>query len=84
MTRIEIYTKDWCSYCRAAKTLLDQRGIEYEETDVTKDEEQEALMLARSSRRSVPQIFIDGVHLGGFDELVALDRQAKLTRGADF
>ncbi len=84
MTRIEIYTKDWCSYCRAAKNLLDQRGIEYEEIDVTKDEEQEAVMLARSLRRSVPQIFIDGVHLGGFDELAALDREGKLTSGVDF
>ena len=75
---IEIYSKDWCPYCDRAKTLLTARGLEYTEIDVTIDTEREAEMRARSQRRSVPQIFVDGDHVGGFDDLAALDAQGGL------
>jgi len=66
MARIELYTTDWCGYCTRAKQLLRAKGVEYDEIDVTEDTEQEAMMRVRSSRRTVPQIFIDGAHVGGF------------------
>ena len=75
MMNIEIYSKDWCPYCDRAKTLLTDRGLEYTEIDVTNDAEREAEMRARSQRRSVPQIFVDGDHVGGFDDLATLDAQ---------
>ena len=83
MRRIEIYTKDWCRHCVSAKALLRNKGFAYEEIDVTDDAEQEEVMQTRSARRSVPQIFVDGVHLGGFDKLVALDSVAGSTRHLD-
>ena len=78
MKQIEVYSKDWCPYCDRAKTLLTARGLEYVEIDVTNDPEREAQIRTRSGRRSVPQIFIDGEHVGGFDDLTALDSQGGL------
>jgi len=80
MAEVEIYTKDWCPYCHGAKALLEDKGIEFAEIDVTQDEAQEAVMRTRSARRTVPQVFIDGVHVGGFDDLVELDRAGALYR----
>ena len=71
MANIEIYTKDWCPFCERAKSLLDQKGLDYVEFDVTHDGDLETEMRNRSSRRSVPQIFIGGQHVGGFDDLSA-------------
>ena len=71
MTRIEIYTKSWCPYCHSAKALLDKKGLDYLEYDVTNDQTREAEMQDRAQRTSVPQIFVDGSHLGGFDDLTA-------------
>ena len=73
MTEIEIYTKDWCSYCKRAKALLRSKDLPYKEIDVTHDAEREQEMIHRAQRRSVPQIFIDGVHVGGSDDLAALN-----------
>jgi len=78
MTQIEIYTKDWCQYCKRAKTLLRSKGLLYEEIDVTHDAKFEQEMIHRSQRRSVPQIFIDGVHIGGSDDLSALNARGEL------
>ncbi len=78
MANIEIYTKDWCSFCKGAKSLLDQKGLDYTELDVTHNHDLETEMQNRSNRRSVPQIFVDGHHIGGFDDLRALERSRSL------
>ncbi len=69
MANIEIYTKDWCSFCKGAKSLLNQNRLKYVERDVTHNRDLETEMQNRSNRRTVPQIFVDGHHIGGFDEL---------------
>jgi glutaredoxin 3 len=69
---IEIYTGRNCGYCRAAKALLDARGLNYAETDITLNEEKRLEMMERSQRRTIPQIFIDGRSIGGFVELTQL------------
>ncbi|MES2626348.1 MAG: glutaredoxin 3 [Pseudomonadota bacterium] len=79
MSEIIIYTKDWCGYCSAAKSLLKQLKLSYKEIDVTYDHAQYAEMLKISSgRTSVPQIFIDGVGIGGYTDLSRLVRENKL------
>ena len=69
MPKIEIYTKNWCSYSARAKSDLKRLGLSYEEIDVTTDVVREQEMINRTNRRTVPQIFVDGYHLGGSDDL---------------
>jgi glutaredoxin 3 len=69
---IEIYSTRNCGYCRAAKHVLDLRGLQYTEYDVTVNAEKREEMMRRSNRRTVPQIFIDGESIGGYQELVQL------------
>lgn len=76
--KVEIYTKNWCVYCYRAKAMLGAEGIEYVEHDVTLDRELEAEMRERSGARTVPQIFIDDVAMGGSDDLSALIREGRL------
>ncbi len=83
MNHIEIYTKNWCPYCHAAKALLNDEGWAFEEIDVTDDGEREQEMVVRSERRTVPQIFIGDVHVGGFDDLRALQVGGDLDRVVD-
>ncbi len=83
MLHVEIYTKSWCPYCHQAKALLSGKGVTYQEIDVTADGERELEMIERSSRRSVPQIFIDGSHVGGFDDLAALQAAGELDQLID-
>lgn len=79
MAKIEIYTKAFCGFCARAKALLDGKGVEYEEFDVTMGGPKHAEMLERApGRTTVPQIFIDGRHIGGSDELAALERRGEL------
>ena len=78
MARIEIYTTPFCGYCARAKGLLDRKGAAYEETDVMEDTAKRSEMRERSRRTTVPQIFINGQHIGGSDELAALERAGKL------
>ena len=78
MAKIEIYTTPFCGYCARAKGLLDRKGAAYEEMDVMMDEKKRAEMRERSRRSTVPQIFINGQHIGGSDELAALERAGKL------
>lgn len=79
MARIEIYSTAICPYCVAAKNFLAERGQRWEEHRIDRDPARRDEMLVRSNqRRTVPQIFIDDVHVGGFDDLVALDRAGKL------
>ncbi|MFO1081930.1 MAG: glutaredoxin 3 [Reyranellaceae bacterium] len=78
MAKIEIYTSPFCGYCARAKSLLDSKGAAYDEMDVMMDDKKRTEMRARTNRTSVPQIFINGQHIGGSDELAALDAAGKL------
>ena len=66
----EIYTTQTCPWCHRAKLLLDRHGIDYSEIDVTTDRERQIEMIKRSERQTVPQIFLHGEHIGGYDDLV--------------
>jgi len=80
MARIEMYTTPSCPYCVRAKRLLKERGLAYEEIDVATDDALRLEVMKRSGRRTVPQIFIDGRSIGGYDELRALERKGELDR----
>lgn len=75
---ITLYGTSMCPYCVAAKNFLKSRGRNWVEIRIDTDPSQRAIMLARSQRSSVPQIFIGDVHVGGYEELVALDRRGGL------
>jgi glutaredoxin 3 len=76
---VEIYTWSTCPFCIRAKALLNKKGVDFTEYCIDGDEAARAAMADRANgRRSLPQIFIDGVHVGGCDDLHALDRQGKL------
>ena len=76
---VTIYTKSYCPYCHAAKDLLVKKGKAFEEIDVTTDREGQAAMTKRAGgRTTVPQIFIGTTHVGGCDDLYALDAAGKL------
>lgn len=79
MATIEIYTKGFCGYCARAKALLDRKGAAYREIDVTMDRAGYEAMVARANGgRTVPQIFIDDRHVGGSDDLAALEAKGAL------
>ncbi len=79
MAEVVVYTTMFCPYCSGARRLLKSRGVPFEEVDVTMNAGKRALMAERAGgRRTVPQIFIDGDPVGGFDDLVALDRSGEL------
>lgn len=80
MTTVQIYTKDYCPYCMRAKHLLAKKGVEFDEVDVTDDIGRQEEMILRSNRRTVPQIFIDGVHIGGSDDLAEAERDGVLDK----
>lgn len=78
MKKIEIYTKDYCPYCHRAKKLLDLKGADFIEYDISINPDQDSQMRQRTRRHTVPQIFIDDQHIGGCDDLYALDSSGKL------
>lgn len=79
MTAVEMYTSPYCGYCHAAKRLLDNKGVAYAEIDVVASPNLRQKMMSRANgRHTVPQIFIGGKHVGGFDDLYALERSGKL------
>ncbi|HJQ83724.1 MAG TPA: glutaredoxin 3 [Candidatus Binatia bacterium] len=78
MARVELYTTPSCPFCVRAKRLLQARGIAYVEIDVAGDDALRAGLIRRTGRRTVPQIFIDGQPIGGFEELAALDASTRL------
>ena len=81
MPPVTIYTKTWCPYCMAAKDLLDQKGIAFTEIEITGKPNLRDEMLAKANGRStVPQIFIGERHVGGCDDLHALDSRGELDR----
>ena len=80
MVKVEIYTSAMCAYCVAAKNLLKQKGLDYSEIRIDTDPTRRDEMMKRAQRRTVPQIFIGGEHVGGFDDLVAADRNGRLAQ----
>jgi len=80
MARIVIYTTKYCPYCSAAKALLRSKNVEFVEIDVTDDPARRTEMERLSSRRTVPQIFIDGKPIGGYDDARHLDDRGELDR----
>jgi glutaredoxin 3 len=74
---VRIYTTDYCGYCRAAKALLQQRGVAFEEIDAA-DPATRTWLIEKTGQRTVPQIFIAGVPVGGYSELSGLERAGKL------
>ena len=76
--RVFMYGTAWCGYCAAARSLLQNKQVEFDEVDLMEFPERRGEMQERSGRRSVPQIFIDDHHVGGFDDLNALERDGKL------
>jgi glutaredoxin 3 len=79
MARVEIYTKFSCGFCAHAKSLLSKKGVKYEETDISMGGPKRTEMIERSGgNATVPQVFINGAHVGGCDDLVALEAAGKL------
>ncbi len=78
MARIRMYTTDWCGFCIRARTLLDSKGIEYEEVHLDDDPAFRAHLLELTGRWTVPQILVDGRPIGGYAELRELDRDGRL------
>jgi glutaredoxin 3 len=81
MNEIIIYTKDYCPYCTKAKRLFETKGATYKEIDITYQEKlQEEVFFRSGGRKTVPQIFVNGEHIGGCDDLYALDASGKLNK----
>ena len=78
MAEVRIYTTTYCGYCRAAKSLLSERGAAFQEIDCTQDSDVRSWLIEQTGQRTVPQIFIGDVPVGGFSELSALDQAGKL------
>jgi glutaredoxin 3 len=75
---VKMYTRKWCGYCTAAANLLDTKGVAYEEIDCSGDRATRAWLVETTGRTTVPQIFIDGRPIGGYDDLRALERRGEL------
>ncbi len=78
MPKVEIYTQPWCPYCERAVSLLEQKGVAFQEIDAPHGTAQRREATARSGRTTMPQVFIDGHSIGGCDDLMALERAGKL------
>lgn len=80
MPKVEIYSSANCAYCLAAKNFLKQKGLDYTEVRIDTDPAEREKMVARAQRRTVPQIFIGGHHVGGYEDLVKADRDGSLAK----
>ncbi len=78
MPKVEIYTQPWCPYCERAVALLQRKGVAFQEINAPHGSAQREDAMARSGRSTMPQMFIDGRHVGGCDDLMALERAGKL------
>lgn len=78
MTEVKIYRTTYCSYCDMAERLLSELGVEYDEIDVTEDPETRQKLVEQTGQKTVPQIFIDGESIGGYDDLKALHDEGTL------
>ncbi|HEX7114337.1 MAG TPA: glutaredoxin 3 [Steroidobacter sp.] len=75
-----MYSTDWCGYCQRARNLLARKGVQPREIKVDEEPDARATMLRETGRRTVPQIFIGGRHVGGYDELAQLERSGELDK----
>lgn len=80
MPKIEMYTSANCAYCVAAKNLLKSKGLDYQEIRIDTDPARREEMLTRTRRRTVPQIFVNDRHVGGYEDLVAVERSGELAK----
>lgn len=78
MPKVQVYTTSWCPYCHAVKAIFDAKGVTYEEVDAQAPEVRQAMIQRAHGRRTVPQVFVGDRHVGGYDELAALERDGKL------
>lgn len=78
MAKVEIYTTPTCPYCHAAKALLADKGVQYQEITVLDPDLRSKMTERAHGRRTVPQIFVGDTHVGGYDDMAALDRQGEL------
>ncbi len=78
MANIEVFTQDWCPYCSRVVSLLKAKGVAFQEIEAPHGSTARADAMQRSGRTTMPQVFIDGRHIGGCDDVVALDRAGKL------
>jgi glutaredoxin 3 len=78
MQKVEIYTTQWCPYCNAAKSLLQDKGVAFEEVNAEDPEVRMEMVQRANGRRTVPQIFVGDTHVGGYDDMAALDRRGQL------
>ena len=78
MPHTQIYFKDWCPYSQLALKLLREKGVDFEAIDVTNDLKRELEMRERAGRTSVPQVFVGALHLGGYEDIAALDKAGEL------
>ena len=76
--KVELFTLTWCPFCIRARALLDRYGVTYEEIPVDRDPVRRREVQARSGRRTLPQLFVDGRHVGDCEEMLALDRAGRL------
>lgn len=79
MKTVRIYTTSYCGYCVRAKEFFSRKGVPYEEIDVTNDDAARMKLVEDTGQRTVPQIYIGDTHVGGYSDLVELDRQGKLS-----
>lgn len=77
---VTFYTRRWCGYCTAAERLLEQKGVSYERIDTTGDHLLRRWLVDKTGRTTMPQVFVDDVPIGGYDDLRALDRKGELDR----
>lgn len=82
MSQVTVYTTEPCGYCRVAKALLNKRGVRYQEVNLAKDPEGRAELVRLTGMMTFPQVVIDGKTIGGYQELVALDREGGLAQYA--
>lgn len=80
MTKVEIFTRDFCSYCTRARRLLEAKGVPFVEHNASMDESFREVMVARSGKRTFPQVFVGDVHVGGCDELMSFERSGQLDK----
>jgi glutaredoxin 3 len=78
MAKVTLYSSDYCGYCRAAKRFFEQKGIPFQEIDLSGDDAGRTALRERTGRTTVPQIFVGDVHVGGYDDLRALDSRGGL------
>lgn len=81
MAKVEVYTKDYCPYCVKAKDLLQKKGVKFTQIDVTNNDKlREELVHKANGRKTLPQIFINEISIGGYDDLYALDSRGELDK----